>query len=1181
MPARAAWRRALLTTTSIVSIAGGALIGEAPSPALAACATNITGNAAGCTNSTTITGINIHNANVSSSINNTGTISPNGITVQTNSTITGGIDDTGTIAGGIRVDNTSTISAAGAPAININATFTGGVSNAGTLISNGNSAALQIANSYFNFSGGVTNTGKVFGAASAVDIANLRTFTGGVTNTGTISASGAFSVGLSVFGIDNSFGGGITNGGTIGGHLVGLLVSEISTSTGNITNTGTISSTGTPSSGEVVAALEVGGINTFQGNIVNGGGGTGLLSSDQYGIVISGITSLGGSVTNNTTITAQSGIYVDDVATFSGNISNGGQITATHTGIAIVSSTIEGSIVDRGNILATDRGIFIDHASTLNSTKTAVLVQGSNLTFTGGISNAGTIEATARGVLIDSLSSFSGGITNSGMISAGAGIGVGNTSTFSGGISNGGTITSPAGSGIAISTISTFAGGIGNSGALLVGGQGIIANSISAFSGGISNGGNLSAGDSGIQLSSITTFGGNVSNSGTITAGVGIEVLAGVTFAAGGALVNSGNITGTTTAIDASAATAPVTIDQSGGTITGTIKLSANADVLNITGGTINGNIVGQGSSDTINFAPSGFLGTFTYATPYGFTGINQVNINSGFVVLNGNDNATNIDVNGGVLFGTGTLDPLAVTIHSGGTLAPGGVGTPGTMTINGNLVFLSGATYLVQIGAGGASLVNVSGTATLAGTVSAVLLPGATIAHQYTILHSAGLGGTTFSSLDVFGGITASLVYLPNPSATDVDLDITANLGMAAPAGGFNINQQNVSTSLTNYFNSGGSLTPGISAVLGLSGPALANALTQLSGEAATGTQQVSTQMMNEFLDMMLDPFVAGRDTGGGGGAGTSNGFAPERQAGLPPNIALAYDSVMPAPRPADFDQRWSVWGSGFGGSSTTSGDAVVGSHDVTANTYGAAAGMDYHLSPDSVLGFALAGAGSNWSLTQSLGGGRDTAFQAGVYGKTNFGPAYFAAAFAFANHWFTTNRTAFAGDQLGASFQGQSYGGRFEAGYRFAVAAASGITPYAAVQAQAFHTPGYSETDLSGGGFALSYGAMNATDTRSELGARFNSLQILGNMPVVWHGRVAWAHDWVSNPALGATFESLPGASFTVNGAAPPPNSALASAGAKFYITPSWSFDTKFDGEFASGSQTYAGTGTLRYSW
>jgi hypothetical protein len=28
-------------------------------------------------------------------------------------------------------------------------------------------------------------------------------------------------------------------------------------------------------------------------------------------------------------------------------------------------------------------------------------------------------------------------------------------------------------------------------------------------------------------------------------------------------------------------------------------------------------------------------------------------------------------------------------------------------------------------------------------------------------------------------------------------------------------------------------------------------------------------------------------------------------------------------------------------------------------------------------------------------------------------------------------------------------------------------------------------------------------------------------------------------------------------------------------------WSLAAKFDGEFVSGSQTYAGTGTLRYTW
>ena len=48
--------------------------------------------------------------------------------------------------------------------------------------------------------------------------------------------------------------------------------------------------------------------------------------------------------------------------------------------------------------------------------------------------------------------------------------------------------------------------------------------------------------------------------------------------------------------------------------------------------------------------------------------------------------------------------------------------------------------------------------------------------------------------------------------------------------------------------------------------------------------------------------------------------------------------------------------------------------------------------------------------------------------------------------------------------------------------------MTPYAAVQAQSFRTPGISETDVTGGGFALGYNSRTATDTRSELGARFD---------------------------------------------------------------------------------------------
>jgi uncharacterized protein with beta-barrel porin domain len=51
-------------------------------------------------------------------------------------------------------------------------------------------------------------------------------------------------------------------------------------------------------------------------------------------------------------------------------------------------------------------------------------------------------------------------------------------------------------------------------------------------------------------------------------------------------------------------------------------------------------------------------------------------------------------------------------------------------------------------------------------------------------------------------------------------------------------------------------------------------------------------------------------------------------------------------------------------------------------------------------------------------------------------------------------------------------------------------GITPYAAAHVQRFHKPTYSETDLAGGGFALTCNAMTANYTRSKLGARLHDL-------------------------------------------------------------------------------------------
>jgi autotransporter-associated beta strand protein len=501
--------------------------------------------------------------------------------------------------------------------------------------------------------------------------------------------------------------------------------------------------------------------------------------------------------------------------------------------------------------------------------------------------------------------------------------------------------------------------------------------------------------------------------------------------------------------------------------------------------------------------------GALTLAGVNTYTGATTVN--AGTLVVDGaiaSSILTTVNA-GGTLGGTGAVGNTR--INSGGIFSPGS-GSPGTaMTVAGNLAFQSGAFYLVQVSPSTASFTSVTGAATLAG---AVLAPGSYAVRSYDILHAAGgLGGTTFSGVALGNpNFNASLSY----SATDVFLNLTAALGAGTP---LNQNQQNVAGAINGFFNGGGTVPANFTNVFGLTGSNLTNALTQLSGEAATGAQQGAFQLMTQFLGVMLDPFVDGR-SGVAGAGGPAIGFAPDRPD-LPPEIALAYSKVMKTPLykapPAVYEPRWSVWGAGYGGYNQTNGDpAVVGSHDVTSRTAGYASGLDYRFTRDTVVGFALAGGGTRWDLAQGLGGGKSDAFQAGAYAATRSGPAYLAASLAFGNYWMSTDRFAAFGDHLTADFNAQSFAGRAEAGYRFG-SPVVGITPYAAAQAQSFRTPGYSEIDVSGGGFGLTYNSRTGTDVRSELGSRFDYVTAFSRDAVLtWRGRLA----------LGARLGERPGA-------------------------------------------------------
>ncbi|NVO14528.1 MAG: autotransporter domain-containing protein [Rhodoplanes sp.] len=559
-----------------------------------------------------------------------------------------------------------------------------------------------------------------------------------------------------------------------------------------------------------------------------------------------------------------------------------------------------------------------------------------------------------------------------------------------------------------------------------------------------------------------------------------------------------------------------------------------------------------------------------------------ELRIQQGALLVNGNlGNLSNVEVTGGILGGSGTVG--STTIHAGGTLAPGS--SIGTLTVNGTLTFQPGSVYQVEVSPAAADRTNVTGAATLAGTVAASFAPGNYITRHYTILSAGGgLSSTKFDALATTNlpvGFTAALSY----GANDVFLDLTGALG--AQSGALPINQTNVANAINAYFNNGGALPPGFVGLFGLGGGNLANALATLDGEASTGAQQAGIRLTNQFLALMLDPLAYDRNAAASGRvafapAAEASAYAPQprtiREADSTFAAALKAPPATPlAPAPA-----FTMWAGAFGGTSRTDGDrSTVGSNDLSARTAGYAAGIDHRLWPDTVVGFALAGGSTDWGLAQGLGGGRGDAFQAGLYGSTRVGDAYLAAAASYARHWMETNRTAWAADRLTARFDAQGIGGRLEAGWRIATAI-GGMMPYGAVQIQSFHTPAYTEADPTGGGFGLSFRAHDATAARSEVGARFEHRVALSeSVLVAMQSRVAWAHDWVSDPTATAVFQTLPGAAFVVNGAVPAADLALVSAGMQVHFAGGWSVVGRFDGEFADGARTFAGTGSLRYAW
>ncbi|WP_249151585.1 autotransporter domain-containing protein [Bradyrhizobium liaoningense] len=524
-----------------------------------------------------------------------------------------------------------------------------------------------------------------------------------------------------------------------------------------------------------------------------------------------------------------------------------------------------------------------------------------------------------------------------------------------------------------------------------------------------------------------------------------------------------------------------------------------------------------------------------------------------------------------------------------------------GTLTINGDMAFQPGGAYQVFMGANSLhSQLNVTGNATLEnGALQVVLEQGGhwtNFTQPVTVL-SAG-GGISGRFTDP----TINSLFLK--VVLDYSNSINPASGAAANSLTLSIQRNDVSFASVAASRNGAAVATVLDAapdgtrprdfVMLASREVAAKAFDQFSGQAPTGMQQATFNAAGQFMSVLLDPFLGNRARNVG--SGEAAGFAPEDNVG-PANAFASADmprsklgrnafAVAPTKTPPQIDpiaSPWSSWVAGFGGTQTTNGNATVGSNTTTSNIYGLAAGADYRLSADTLLGFALGGGATSFSIANGFGSGRSDLFQAGAFVRHNFQAAYFAGALAYGWQDIATDRTVTisGGDHLRAQFNANVLSGRIEGGYRFATPWV-GLTPYAAAQTTTAYLPAYAEQVIVGTGMAaLNYAAKDAASSRTELGFRTDGSFAIRDAILTLRGRAAWAHDFDTDRAIAATFQTLPGASFVVNGAAPSHDAALTTASAELTLRNGISLAGTFEGEFSSVTRSYAGKGILRYQW
>lgn len=586
---------------------------------------------------------------------------------------------------------------------------------------------------------------------------------------------------------------------------------------------------------------------------------------------------------------------------------------------------------------------------------------------------------------------------------------------------------------------------------------------------------------------------------------------------------------------------------RTGSQIIGNVQAGLGIDILQLFGtGTEDANFQGfeTFSMDGTDWALSGnsVLGTGNInsgiLTNSGSMTVNMT-VNNGATFANTGTQTGNVAVNAGGLFsGTGTSSG---NVTNDGTVSPGAAGI-GTLTFSGNYVQNAGGAFSAEIDSGGASdLLDVSGTANIAGSLSisqvgAGAIPDGAV---YTLLQAGGGVAGSFSS------VTDNLFFVDfTTTINPASVQITANRSLAAS--GNTATEIYLAEILDQAIAGGGAGTAAIDTLLNsvTSARQASDVLASQSCLVKSAAAHAAGAGMAQLAQVI---FSHPARLSWQNGQETFPDPVPEHELqdimadfpALPAGVFTPLNDIAPA---AGEKAAWSpafFWMQGTGTFGSVSGDSVARGNDYYGG--GLVAGVEYQKGNDPKFGMYL----SATRTISEVDGLRDEAttdtYLLGLYGSWQPSSRWdFKGLMSGGWMSYETARPTLAGTAV-ADFSGRGAYGYLETSYQaYKVRnsyASSYVSPLLGLESSALSNESYQETGA--GAFNLSVNDSTTAQLKSSLGAQLVSAgkmpeqSFLGPLDVSAKFKTVWSHEFLDKyPRTGAEFAGAPSTDFENSG-------------------------------------------------